>query len=125
LYVYALHARTLVPAPESTSRSSKQFLIKFRLCTLYREERIALHSARMRFWRGTAAAYPQVLIAQRTFFNLQTNYIFALESVWINSITLQGLLLTDGLDLPSAPGEIDRSLREINMPVTEIPGARQ
>jgi cobalt-zinc-cadmium efflux system outer membrane protein len=76
-------------------------------------------------YREGAAAYPQVLIAQRTFFNLQTNYIFALESVWINSITLQGLLLTDGLDLPSAPGEIDRSLREINMPVTEIPGARQ
>jgi outer membrane protein, heavy metal efflux system len=76
-------------------------------------------------YREGAAAYPQVLIAQRTFFNLQTNYIFALESVWINAITLQGLLLTDGLDLPSAPGEIDRSMREINMPVTEIPGARQ
>jgi cobalt-zinc-cadmium efflux system outer membrane protein len=76
-------------------------------------------------YRQGAAAYPQVLIAQRTLFNLQTNYIFALESVWINAITLQGLLLTDGLDLPSAPGEIDRSMREINMPVTEIPGARQ
>ena len=76
-------------------------------------------------YREGAAAYPQVLIAQRTLFDLQTNYISALESMWMNAITLQGLLLTDGLDLPAAPGEIDRSTREINMPVTEIPGARQ
>ena len=76
-------------------------------------------------YREGAAAYPQVLIAQRTLFDLQTNYISALESVWMNAITLQGLLLTDGLDLPAAPGEIDRSTREINLPVTEMPAARQ
>ena len=76
-------------------------------------------------YREGAAAYPQVLIAQRTLFDLQTNYVLALESVWMNAITLQGLLLTDGLDLPAAPGEIDRSIREINMPVTETQGARQ
>jgi outer membrane protein, heavy metal efflux system len=76
-------------------------------------------------YREGAAAYPQVLIAQRTLFELQSNYISALENVWINATTLQGLLLTDGLDLPAAPGEIDRPVREINMPVTETPGARQ
>jgi cobalt-zinc-cadmium efflux system outer membrane protein len=76
-------------------------------------------------YREGAAAYPQVLIAQRTLFDLQTKYISALQSAWVNAVTLQGLLLTDGLDLPAAPGEIDRSLREINMPVTEMPGARQ
>jgi outer membrane protein, heavy metal efflux system len=76
-------------------------------------------------YREGAAAYPQVLIAQRTLFDLQTNYIHALERVWMNAVTLQGLLLTDGLDLPSAPGEIDRPVREINMPNTEMPGARQ
>jgi outer membrane protein, heavy metal efflux system len=76
-------------------------------------------------YREGAAAYPQVLIAQRTLFELQSNYISALENVWISATTLQGLLLTDGLDLPAAPGEIDRPVREINMPVTETPGARQ
>jgi outer membrane protein, heavy metal efflux system len=76
-------------------------------------------------YRQGAAAYPQVLIAQRTLFDLQTNYISALETTWLNSITLQGLLLTDGLDVPAAPGETDRPVREINMPITEIPGARQ
>jgi outer membrane protein, heavy metal efflux system len=75
-------------------------------------------------YREGAAAYPEVLIAQRTLFELQSKYIFALENLWMNAITLQGLL-TDGLDLPAAPGEIDRPVREINMPVTEMPGARQ
>ena len=72
-----------------------------------------------------AAAYPQVLIAQRTLFQLETSYIVTLENAWINAATLQGLLLTDGLDLPAAPGELDRAVREINMPVTENPGGRQ
>ena len=72
-----------------------------------------------------AAAYPQVLIAQRTLFQLEANYIGTLENVWINAATLQGLLLTDGLDLPAAPGELDRPVREINMPVTENSGGRQ
>lgn len=69
-----------------------------------------------------AAAYPQVLIAQRTFFQLQTSYISALENAWMNAVALQGLLLTDPLDLPAAPGELDRPVREINMPVAETPG---
>ena len=70
-----------------------------------------------------AAAYPQVLIAQRTLFQLQTSYISALENAWMNAAALQGLLLTDPLDLPAAPGELDRPVREINMPVAETPGA--
>ena len=68
-----------------------------------------------------AAAYPQVLIAQRTLFQLEANYITTLENAWINATALQGLLLTDGLDLPAGPGELDRPVREINMPVPENP----
>jgi cobalt-zinc-cadmium efflux system outer membrane protein len=76
-------------------------------------------------YREGAAAYPQVLIAERTLFDLQAKYISALENVWINTVTLQGLLLTDGLDVPAAPGEIDNAVREINMPTVEAPGTRQ
>lgn len=72
-----------------------------------------------------AAAYPQVLIAQRTLFQLESSYIAALENVQINAATLQGLLLTDGLNLPAMPGELNRPVREINLPVPENPGARQ
>ncbi|HLW97700.1 MAG TPA: TolC family protein [Candidatus Acidoferrales bacterium] len=79
----------------------------------------------LRKYHEGAAAYPQVLIAQRTLFQLETNYVNALESAWINAVTLKGLLLTDGLDLPASPRELDRPVREINMPVAEIPGGRQ
>ena len=49
-------------------------------------------------YQRMAAAYPQVLIAQRTLFQLQADYITALESLWQNSIALQGFLLTEGLE---------------------------
>ena len=75
-------------------------------------------------YRQGAAAYPQALIAERTFFDLQASYISALKNVWINALTLRGLLLTDGLDVPAAPGEIDNAVREINVPMVEAPGAR-
>lgn len=38
-------------------------------------------------YKEGAAAYPQVLIAQRTLFQLQTSYIAALEDVWTNAVT--------------------------------------
>ncbi|MGA9179430.1 MAG: TolC family protein [Candidatus Acidiferrales bacterium] len=72
-----------------------------------------------------AAAYPQVLIAQRTLFQLETSYINALENAAIDAATLQGLLLTDALDLPATPNELARPVREINLPLPENPGGRQ
>jgi cobalt-zinc-cadmium efflux system outer membrane protein len=63
------------------------------------------------------ASYPQVLLAQRTLFHLQSDYIAALEEVWMNDIALRGLLLTDGLEAPARPGEIDMPVREINVPM--------
>jgi cobalt-zinc-cadmium efflux system outer membrane protein len=72
-----------------------------------------------------AAAYPQVLIAQRTLFQLESSYIAAQESAAIDAATLQGLLLTDALDLPATPNELDRPVREINLPLSENPTGRQ
>jgi cobalt-zinc-cadmium efflux system outer membrane protein len=63
-----------------------------------------------------AAAYPQVLISQRTLFQLQTDYIVALENLWGNSIALKGFLLTDGLEAPSRVGGMDQPVRELNVP---------
>lgn len=63
------------------------------------------------------ASYPQVLLAQRTLFQMQTEYIAALEGLWMNVITLRGLLLTDGLEAPARPGEVDMPVREINVPM--------
>ena len=67
-------------------------------------------------YANMTAAYPQVLIAQRTLFQLKTDYVAALESVWLNAISLKGFMLTDGLDAPTAPGEMDRPVRETNVP---------
>jgi len=65
------------------------------------------------------ASYPRVLDTQRKLFELQIEYIAALESVWTNSIALQGYLLTDGLEAPARPGEVDRPVRETNVPMPE------
>jgi outer membrane protein, heavy metal efflux system len=65
------------------------------------------------------ASYPRVLQAQRKLFLLHTEYIAALENVWTTGIALQGFLLTDGLEAPARPGEIDRPIRETNVPMPE------
>jgi cobalt-zinc-cadmium efflux system outer membrane protein len=65
-------------------------------------------------YRGMAASYPQVLIAQRTLFQLQADYIAALDNLWANAIALQGFLLTDGLEAPAGAGEMDRQVRELD-----------
>lgn len=65
------------------------------------------------------ASYPRVLYAQRKLYELQIEYIAALEGVWTNGLALQGYLLTDGLEAPSRPGEVDRPIRETNVPVPE------
>jgi cobalt-zinc-cadmium efflux system outer membrane protein len=54
-------------------------------------------------YQNMAAAYPQVLIAQRTLFQLQVDYIHALETVWMNALQIQGYGLSDGLTA-LAPG---------------------
>ena len=65
------------------------------------------------------ASYPRVLDARRKLYELQIEYIAALESVWTNGIALQGYLLTDGLEAPARPGEVDRPIRETNVPMPE------
>jgi cobalt-zinc-cadmium efflux system outer membrane protein len=65
------------------------------------------------------ASYPRVLDSQRRLYELQIEYIAALESVWTNGIALQGYLLTDGLEAPARPGEVDRPIRETNVPMPE------
>jgi cobalt-zinc-cadmium efflux system outer membrane protein len=67
-------------------------------------------------YQEMAAAYPQVLIAQRTLMQLEVSYINALENFATSSLSLQSYLLTDGLEAPSQPGGIDKPVREINIP---------
>jgi len=70
----------------------------------------------MNKYRDMAAAYPQVLIAQRTLMQLNVSYVNALESFATSSLELQSFLLMDGLEAPSQPGGTDQPVREVNVP---------
>ena len=65
------------------------------------------------------ASYPRVLDTKRKLFELQSEYITSLEAVWTTGLSLQGFLLTDGLEAPTQPGEMDRTIRETNLPTPE------
>ena len=65
------------------------------------------------------ASYPRVLETQRKLYELQLEYISALEGAWTYGAALQGHLLTDGLEAPARPGEVDRPIRETNVPMPE------
>ena len=68
------------------------------------EEAYRLYLAR---YREAAAAYPQVLIAQRTLFQLNAEYLEDLEGAWRSALRIQGFLVEDdGLAPPMRPGEI-------------------
>ena len=64
------------------------------------------------------ASYPRVLDAQHRLYGLESEYIAALETVWTSGISLEGYLLTDGLEAPTRPGEVDRTIRETNLPMS-------
>jgi cobalt-zinc-cadmium efflux system outer membrane protein len=65
------------------------------------------------------ASFPRVLESKRKLYELQTEYIGSLETVWTTGLALQGFLLTDGLEAPTLPGEMDRTIRETNVPMPE------
>jgi outer membrane protein, heavy metal efflux system len=53
-------------------------------------------------YREMAAAYPQVLVAQRTFFEMSTEYLRSLNEAWRAALQLQGFLAGDGLEAPGS-----------------------
>ncbi len=52
-------------------------------------------------YQKMAAAYPQALISQRTLFQLEGDYVQALESAWQSALSIRGFGLLDGLSTPS------------------------
>lgn len=55
-------------------------------------------------YQNMAMAYPQVLVSQRTLFQLQIGYLSALRDVWTNAVALQNFTLAGGLDAPTSNG---------------------
>jgi outer membrane protein, heavy metal efflux system len=96
----------------------------------YRDEMLPLarksYALMLEKYGQMLASYPRVLESQRKLFELQIEYIGALEGVWTNGIALQRYLLTDGLEAPARPGDVDLPIRETNVPMPErTTGTRQ
>jgi cobalt-zinc-cadmium efflux system outer membrane protein len=72
-------------------------------------------------YQEMAAAYPQVLISQRTLFQLQIAYIGVLQQLWKDATALQNFLLSNGLAAPQASGG---SGAMINLPTASATGAQ-
>ena len=51
-------------------------------------------------YQRMAGAYPQVLISQRTLFQLEAEYVQALGNVWQTALQIRGFGLMDGLSAP-------------------------
>jgi cobalt-zinc-cadmium efflux system outer membrane protein len=93
------------------SRAASQFadyLTALRAAEDYRSEILPRAEEAYRLYlsryRDMAAAYPQVLVAQRTFFEMSAEYLESLNEAWRAALRLQGFLAGDGLDPPSATG---------------------
>jgi outer membrane protein, heavy metal efflux system len=91
------------------SRAATQFaayLTALRDAEAYRSEILPRAEEAYRLYlsryREMAAAYPQVLVAQRTFFEMSTEYLQSLSEAWRAALQLQGFLAGDGLDAPAA-----------------------
>jgi outer membrane protein, heavy metal efflux system len=60
-----------------------------------------------------AQAYPQVLVSQRTLFQLQISYLMTLHDVWRDAIALENYTLSGGLQTPMSSGS---QTTTINLP---------
>lgn len=85
------------------------YLTSLRMAEEYRSEILPRAERAYRLYldrfREMGAAYPQVLIAQRTFFQTNDRYVNALQNAQVAALQIQGFLLVEGLDAPPVPGE--------------------
>lgn len=72
-------------------------------------------------YQSMAAAYPEVIISQRTLFQLQENYTRTLADLWSSAIQLQNFLLVNSLTAP----RISQSVSTETNPPTGGSGANQ
>ena len=71
------------------------------------------------------ASWPQVLAAQKMLLELEDEYIKSLERVWVSGVGLENFLLTDGLEAPARAQDMDRAVREVNVPEMSGAAARE
>jgi cobalt-zinc-cadmium efflux system outer membrane protein len=84
------------------------YLTSLRKAEVYRDEILPRAEEAYRLYltryREMAAAYPQVLVAQRTLFDMSREYLQTLDRAWRSAVGLQGLLAGSALESPGAGG---------------------
>jgi outer membrane protein, heavy metal efflux system len=83
---------------EQTYLSSRLQAERYRTALLPRARRA--YELTLNKYQNMAQAYPQVLVAQRTLFELEAHYIDSLDRTWQSAIALQNFGLQDGLTNP-------------------------
>lgn len=105
------------------ARVFSDYLTALRASEVYREEIIPQAELAYRLYlaryREMAAAYPQVLVAQRTLFQMTAAYFDNLKEAWRAGLRLQGFLVGDGLDAPDRVGD------ELGVAVEISPGGER
>jgi cobalt-zinc-cadmium efflux system outer membrane protein len=106
------HARQEVTRTQLSLRQQAEGLVQNYLSAKVEAERYRtalLPRARRAYelylekYQSMAQAYPQVIVSQRTLFELEVHNIDALERMWQNAIALQNFTLQGGLEKPAAP----------------------
>jgi cobalt-zinc-cadmium efflux system outer membrane protein len=64
-------------------------------------------------YQNMAAAYPEVIVSQRTLFQLENSYARTLAELWSTAIQLRNYLLKDGISAPAPSGSTST---QINLP---------
>lgn len=86
-----------------------EYLTALRASEVYRDEILPQAEQAYRLYlaryREMAAAYPQVLIAQRTLFEMSAEYFDNLDRLWRSALRLQGFLVGEGLEAPERVGD--------------------
>lgn len=93
-----------------------EYLTALRASEVYRDEVVPRAEEAYRLYlaryREMGAAFPQVLAAQRTLFQMSAEYLDNLEEAWRAALRLQGFLVGEGLEAPGRPAEkMDAGMR--------------
>ena len=115
--VQAEVSRTQLSLRQSAEPLVQAILVDRQQADRYKGEMLprAMHAYQLYFakYQQMGAAYPEVIVSQRTFFQLQVSYIHVLEDLWRNTVALQNFALSGGLEPP--PSSADSSTT-INQP---------
>ena len=99
-------SRVQLSLRETADQLLQTYLARFTEARLFREEMIPRATRAYQLYLGKyremAAAYPQVIVSQRTLFQLQVSYVGVLADLWAASIALQNYTLGNALNPPAS-----------------------